>query len=434
DEGDNRSVLIISSQERKESGAFDTIEEKTQTIIVPVSEATLFGIKQPEQEEKTPALPAEEAIEAPPAAPARSKPAADMSKMEGRFKSGRSPEDALRVIEESPFIQVKLQNVSAFTIKDFHDGYNEVREPLEFAPLPEKRPESQTRRDLNALVDQGILTVDKSRQAHRYSLSSERKDALREPIVAEISRYILKIRDEEEAKGPGAIRKLKPKELQRIWESVNLLHETNIHIFVPQSVLLADEVDQAITAMKRRGVPIEITRYSTRSDRAIQKMLGALEDQSTAGVKKIVLTDSVSAKALNTYLAIDENYKSVAAFTNVRLLNMVIPEEWNSNRQKTVFQAQLLRTAILARILEEGGKHFLAIRAQLSETLEDSFSSEEITTGQFIEQLIKTDTPGAAPEEILNRIQPFLSGRLAISLIEKLEWGLRALKAFYASA
>ena len=275
--------------------------------------------------------------------------------------------------------------------------------------------------------------IDKEVLTHIRALKDTDKDVREAAIVTEISRYILRIRDEDD-KGPGVMRKLKPEELQRIWESVNLLHKTNMHIFVPQSVKLTFEINQAITAMKLRGVPIEVTRYSVRNDRALQKFLSELDDEITEGVKKIVLTDTASADAINAYLTTAENLKSATTFKNVRLLNMVIPGKWKSNQQKTVFQAQLLRTAILARLLEEGESHFLDIKAQLSETLEDSFTSSEITTGQFIEQLIETDAPEAEPEEILNRIQPFLSGKLAIRLIKKLEWDLHALKKFWAAA
>ena len=112
------------------------------------------------------------------------------------------------------------------------------------------------------------------------------------------------------------------------------------------------------------------------------------------------------------------------------------------NDKKTSFQAHVLRTAILARMLEKGS-HFLDIKSQLSTLLEDSFISLDASSSkpctdfeEFVKQLIRTDDVGCKdhPSKILARMQFFLTGKWTINLVKKLEMELHALKTFWVAA
>ncbi len=83
---------------------------------------------------------------------------------------GRSPDDAITVIVRGGLAGTK------FTLKDFHRAYDTVRErypELGFAPLPDKRPDSQSRRDLKALKFQGYLKISTNGKAYVYSLTEK---------------------------------------------------------------------------------------------------------------------------------------------------------------------------------------------------------------------------------------------------------------------
>ncbi|MFH1553067.1 MAG: hypothetical protein ABID83_05475, partial [Candidatus Omnitrophota bacterium] len=89
-----------------------------------------------------------------------------------RTKPGKSPEDALKVIASSVHLQKLLLDKKHFTLKDYLVGYEEVREKLGFEPLADN-PKSTARRDLDALVKSGELTLDKSDKQHKYALSEK---------------------------------------------------------------------------------------------------------------------------------------------------------------------------------------------------------------------------------------------------------------------
>jgi len=78
-------------------------------------------------------------------------------KVDGRKKPGRSPEEAMFVIAVSGHIQNALRDKGYFTIDDYRAGYNEVKEKYKglvfFADLPEKKNDTQSVRDLDAIAD-----------------------------------------------------------------------------------------------------------------------------------------------------------------------------------------------------------------------------------------------------------------------------------------
>jgi len=93
----------------------------------------------------------------------------------GRYlpEPGRSPADALKVIAFSESLRKRIANDEGFTIKEFHVGYNQVREFFRFKALPSRHPDSQSRRDLTVLAEEGILQVDKNGKAHKFILTKK---------------------------------------------------------------------------------------------------------------------------------------------------------------------------------------------------------------------------------------------------------------------
>ena len=104
-------------------------------------------------------------------------------KRDRRFKPGRSPEDAFKILANTYNSDVDLYLLIAeqgFTIDQYHIMYEKYRNFFGFMALTDLRPDSQSRRDLNALVEQGLLDVDRTLPAHRYVLSPEGLDKVKD--------------------------------------------------------------------------------------------------------------------------------------------------------------------------------------------------------------------------------------------------------------
>ncbi|MFC1643790.1 glucosamine-6-phosphate deaminase [Candidatus Omnitrophota bacterium] len=112
-----------------------------------------------------------------------------------KTKPGKSPEDALKVITASTHLHGLLEK--GFTLIDYFTGYDEVRAEFMFERLADN-PESTARRDLEALVNQGILTVDKSAKSYKYKYILEGKNT-RDALKVIMSSTFLEIR----MKDPG---------------------------------------------------------------------------------------------------------------------------------------------------------------------------------------------------------------------------------------
>ncbi len=82
-------------------------------------------------------------------------------------KIGRSPEDALKVIAFSENLRSE-----SFTINNYREAYNNVKEEFGFAELPVRINDTQSWRDLGVLARLGLLTVDKLRKENKYELTA----------------------------------------------------------------------------------------------------------------------------------------------------------------------------------------------------------------------------------------------------------------------
>lgn len=249
-------------------------------------------------------------------------------------------------------------------------------------------------------------------------------DEENQPLVKTISEYVIQLGVKI---GPGAIKELDTTKKTNIWEVVSLLHNTNIEILIPQSIQLTDDVEDAVMRinqiMKKNGKSLVVRRY--REDTLLEGLRKEKE-----GYKRIVVTDQTANDHIDSLLQAVEN---VEAFKGVRVLNVNIAE-FTDNKQKSVYQAKLLMTAILARLLEKGDSHFLDIKALLSDMLKNTFASDNINIGEFIDKMAVIEDQDTSVEEIIKRVKYFISDIRAISLIKKLEIELRAIQEFWTYA
>jgi hypothetical protein len=360
---------------------------------------------------------------------------------DGRFdhKDGRSPEGALTIIEESPRIRELLQTQGFFTLWEYRAAYNELRVKLGFAKLPAYPNDNQGRKDLKALEERGILKITRSTggKGYKYSLTPERQAALKEKIPTVISEYILKLWTEDT---PELMRTLEAGELQEIWDTVNLLHETTINIYIPDKIDLTNDMDTAIKALHQRGVKLTITTYRAhRGEDYVEGLFGKIDDTKEAdGTKRIIIVDTEISNAILTHFS-DAEYEGAndedagEYFRNTRLLNIKIdiPADLPDDR-RTIMQAQLIRRAILARLVDNTARS-LPIEQQLEKSLEGAFDTD-IDVQDFIESLIETEQTEHTSLTILARIHPFLSEKWAINLLKKLDWELRVMRQFWTYA
>lgn len=242
-------------------------------------------------------------------------------------------------------------------------------------------------------------------------------------LVAVISEYIVHT---EKNKGPGVIKDLDASKKTKIWQAVKLMHETNIEILLSQSIQLTDEVEDAVLKMnremKKHGKSLLVTRC--REDNLLNELRKPKD-----GCKRIVIADSNAANQIALLL---QHPGNIEAFRDLRILNMNIPDVDDS--KKTVYQAKLLMTAILARIIEKGDSHYLDMKTLLMDMLADTFSSDDVNISEFIDKMADSSESDTTPEGIVERVGYFLSGIHAINLVKQLEIELRAIQEFWTYA
>jgi hypothetical protein len=235
------------------------------------------------------------------------------------------------------------------------------------------------------------------------------------------------------------MRKLEYGELRRTWDEINLLKgEMPVQIFLERTVDLDNTIKDALRSARKRGVQIEIIVYSDNRDNPVEGLLAQLIDNekfpSGANVRKIVLASSRTSRSIEDHLGNDDKLADAEHFRNVRVLNIVAPDKRSlKGAKKVVYQSHLVRQAVRAALLRPGEGRYLKDRQRFMRSLEGSLDPSVIK-GDFVDQLVKEDRVGATPQEIKDRIQPFLNDSWAIRLIQTLEQELRAIKQFWTAA
>ncbi len=180
-------------------------------------------------------------------------------KKDGRTKPGRSAEDALMLILTDETLHNKSKE-SGFTIDEYHKAYDGAKELLGFAPLPEKHPDSQTRRDLKQLAEEGYLKVDKSEKSHRYKLAKEVDQHGFERLLFNAWMYdyeFIDYSDPFSEKSQIAFRRTNM--LRKIYDEENLSVGQQSHIMLLYSRLFGDrDFEEILQFFKsRKDLPAE---------------------------------------------------------------------------------------------------------------------------------------------------------------------------------
>lgn len=228
--------------------------------------------------------------------------------------------------------------------------------------------------------------------------------------------------------GPGVMKPMDEATMTRVWQGRNALYENKIEIFFPQSTKLTGDIEKKLVetkkAMEKTGNILSWDRYKASGDDSLFERLKNNENN----VKRIVLTDELSAPLISTLIENDDN--TAELFRNVKLLNFKNPGELNEQEQ-TQYQTHLLMTAILARLLEEGDGYFNDIRILLADLLANCFDAEKVDINTFINTLAAKEDKSTSLEKVRQRIRYFLLDTPAISLIEKLQVDWEKTKEFF---
>jgi len=260
----------------------------------------------------------------------------------------------------------------------------------------------------------------KKDDAHISAPSSDMAEGARKEI-AEIIEYVI---DLSPGKGPGAVRELSDSQRINIWQAVNLTHETSIEIYMPRSIKLTKAMRKALMKvnqkMNEKGFTLDVVRY--RQEELLSE-IGRSKEKTEDTVKRIVITSGIGK--------MPEDGVSIELLRDVRVLNMTVPEAKDEDRM-TVIQARIVMIAILARLLDENRN--LEIKLVLTRMLENSFEGSGVDVNDFITRLGAAEDADASARSIRERLDYFMSGIRAISLIKKLEIELRALREFWTYA
>lgn len=247
-------------------------------------------------------------------------------------------------------------------------------------------------------------------------------------LVDVIAEYAARIGEEI---GPGAIKNIDDAKRTGLWQVVNLLHETSIEIYLPQSVILTPEIKNMLVKidqkMKKNGKTLIVKRY--RREGLIEQLSRGSKSISDK-IKKIVITDEAARAYINDNLWKDYFSENLV---DVRFLSIIMPEIKDTGR-RTAYQAQVLMTAILARLIEKGDSHYLDVKTVLADMLENSFPSNVVDVNEFIERLAATEDETTDRYDIAERVRYFTDDIRAISLIKNLEIELRAIQEFWTYA
>ncbi len=244
-----------------------------------------------------------------------------------------------------------------------------------------------------------------------------------------------------EMEGPGSEKTVIEEPLledqrSRIWEAVNLLHDTQIEVFIPQSITLTDSIKKALTKLESRGVPLKVTRYGNVGSYGKEGewlLAGLLEENP--GAQRIIITDKRVNERLN-FLINEHDPRLAKRFKGIRILSVEELSGRKSREKESMFQSRLLMMAILGRLAGDKTAREIEAKNLLREMLEDSFISPSVNLFQFMYMLTSDaqDDDYQGSRQIRERVSYFISPERTISLIKKLETELRIVKEFWTYA
>lgn len=212
--------------------------------------------------------------------------------------------------------------------------------------------------------------------------------------------------------------------------SVQLLHNTPMEIFIPQSMKLSREMKDALgrlrAEMKKNNVNIAITRYS----------LGNLDDMESAATlkdertKRIMITDGYMSSVISEML--DKDLRMAGSFRNIRIIGVDIPVTLSGDK-RTVLQAKSIMAAILGRLLDSSSEHNIYVRDMLKRILSGAFPGDDSDIEEYMDRLEKDDTDQEL-SGLVDRVLYFTSLNRMIRFVEELGRELRIVKKFWTYA
>lgn len=243
-------------------------------------------------------------------------------------------------------------------------------------------------------------------------------------LINVISEYIVDVGLD---KGPGAV-ELPPDVKADIYKTINLLRDSQIEIFVPQSFKLTENMKKALEDIGKREGRDTIQCREYTDDR---HLLQLLQGPPPSGVKRIVLENPRNKKSsFLSYHA--DKYPEVFRF--IRLLSVRLPRDYENMKSgvKTVYQAKMMTMAILARLFENDKTPM--VETLLKGMLRECLDVDDEAFEKFMDELgMSNEEIGRlTSDEVTARIIRFLG--IPIRLVEKIGREIYLMKAFWIAA
>jgi uncharacterized protein (DUF1810 family) len=219
-------------------------------------------------------------------------------------------------------------------------------------------------------------------------------------------------------------------ERKAVWSSVTSLHEEDIEILIPGSVILDNVVNEAVRSIKERmekkGKRFEVVRY--RKETLLEGL--AVNASKT---KRMVLTDEETSEYLRSALRGGGVNETAEILRNVRFLNLATIAGHSGEGKRIIFQADMLMTAVFLRAVDKEQRSYGIIKNFLAGRLDGRFVGG-IDPAFFVDRMAVTEYPDTDPEQILDRVKYFIAKERALNLVTKLEMELFALREFWTFA
>ncbi|MDP3790561.1 MAG: hypothetical protein Q8R38_00755 [Candidatus Omnitrophota bacterium] len=215
-------------------------------------------------------------------------------------------------------------------------------------------------------------------------------------------------------------------ESERLYKTVNLLHESKIELFVPQGLRLTEDMKKALKDVGKRGHKsnVECREYSNENHLAQM-----LKEPVEAGTGRMTLIEDAQKNKMQW---VAQTFSE--AFKTSRMLTISLPNNYGNmdSKEKTVFQAKFIMIAILGRLFEKGKTPM--VEALLSDMLKGCLDLDEPARAAFINELGLSDDEVAilSPEDFIRRISRLLGTPL--KLVERIGQEIRLMKNFWIAA
>ena len=242
------------------------------------------------------------------------------------------------------------------------------------------------------------------------------------PLINFISDYILQVGLNE---GPGAV-ELSSDATENIYKTVELLHDSQIEIFIPQSFKLTEHMKKVLKGIgKREGRDaIQCREYNGE-----QHLLTLLQEAPPLGVKRMVLSEY---NGRGNLMSIANSQPEIFRF--IRLLSVTLPRDYQEMESvvKTVHQAKMMTIAILARLFENDKTPM--VETLLKGMLRECLDVDDEAFTRLVNELGMSDEDinRLTLNEVVHRIAHLLGK--PVRLVEKIGREIHLMKVFWMAA